>query len=125
MSYMETFRGQLSRVQLSEREFSRGSFSRFSGGDFPVENCPRTEIKRGCYFVLLLLLLVKICAASFNVNMTNHSQDITKKQVTIILHKQTLLCKRILFKEKQHIISHFILLTKVHYRLMDSVQIQF
>lgn len=89
---METFRGQLSRVQLSEREFSRGSFSRFSGGDFPVENCPRTEIKRGCYFVLLLLLLVKICAASFNVNMTNHSQDITKKQVTIILHKQTLLC---------------------------------
>lgn len=89
---METFRGQLSGVQLSEGEFSRGSFSRFSGGDFPVGNCPRTEIKRSCYFVLLLLLLVKICAASFNVNMTNHSQDITKKQVTIILHKQTLLC---------------------------------
>ena len=55
-------------------------------------NCPKTEIKRGCYFVLLLPLLVKIYAVSFNVNMTNHSQDITKKQVTIILHKQTLLC---------------------------------
>ena len=46
-------------------------------------------------FCWLLLLLVKIDAAIFEVNMTNHSQDITKKQfqqqLVVPPHKQTLL----------------------------------
>ena len=46
-------------------------------------------------FCWLLFLLVKTDTAIFEVNMTNHSQDITKKQFQQQLvappHKQTLL----------------------------------
>ena len=46
-------------------------------------------------FCWLLHLLLKIDAATFEVNMTNHSQDITRKQyqrqVTVPSYEQTLL----------------------------------
>ena len=50
-----------------------------------VSNCATHHI-----FSWLFLLLVKIDTATFEVNMTNHSQDITKKQfqqqLTVLPH---------------------------------------
>lgn len=51
-------------------------------------------------FCWLLTLLVKNDAAIFEVNMTNHSQDITKnqfkRQLKVQSRKQTLLCNKYL-----------------------------
>ena len=56
-------------------------------------------------FCWLLPLLVKIDVATFEVNMTNHSQDIAKKQLAVPPYNETLL--RNTYIDENYIIFFF------------------